>query len=88
MTENNHFRPWEKVPQSVLNLLDMHSLVAFWDVVHPGSPQREGWRVLRMNDVRDWQMATQTGTKYPPYCIVPNGAPLEEWVAAVEVTFT
>lgn len=73
---NQHLRPWECLPQAVLNLLDLNGMYAYWDQSDNGLP---GWRITR-NSVRIHGSGIGN--------FVREGAPLDEWITAVEVART
>lgn len=69
---NNHSRPWEKLPEAVLNLLELNSMYAYWDQSSNGIA---GWRLRRASNTDH-----RVGTGY----FVREGALLDEWLTAVE----
>lgn len=68
---NNDYPPTQ-LPEAVLNLLNLHSMYAYWD-------QREGWRIkLNSSPLGRSTYLVWEG------CFVRGGAPLDEWISAIE----
>lgn len=69
----NYSRPWEILPQDVLNLLAMHSLYAYWDRdercwrVHKG----RGTVGLMADGTPDWSI------------LIPEPSNIQYWIMAI-----
>lgn len=70
-TSNLHSRPWEKLPEAVLNLLALHSLYAYY----LGGPLQDRtppcWCVRKLGETK-------------VIAFVAIDCPLEHWVTHVE----